>query len=144
VIYLAPHAIEATGENAIPETLAAFLAERHGSQRDASVVQANQVFHTGADAMQRLIARSFFFGEVVLGGKYVMVDDVTTLGGTLADLADYIQGNGGEVLGSVLLVNAARSGRLIPSQAVIRQIERRYGDEVRETFGIEPAALTAE
>lgn len=52
-----PHAVEATGDNAIPEMVGAFLAARTGCRQDDNVVQTNKVFHTGADAMQRLIAR---------------------------------------------------------------------------------------
>jgi orotate phosphoribosyltransferase len=57
--------------------------------------------------MQRLIAPSEFAGAVEVGASYVLVDDVSTMGGTLADLANYLQENGGRVAGSVLLVNAA-------------------------------------
>ena len=111
VIFVAPHAVEASGENAIPQMLATYLAQKAGARDDVNIVQRNKVYHTGADAMQRLIAPSEFTGAVEAGGRYVLVDDVSTMGGTLADLASYIQENGGQVVGSVLLVNAARSGK---------------------------------
>jgi hypothetical protein len=95
MILVAPHAVEASGENAIPQTLAAYLAQKCGTRDDTSIVQRNKVYHTGADAMQRLIAPSEFAGAVEAGGAYVLVDDVSTMGGTLADLANYIQENGG-------------------------------------------------
>lgn len=126
MIFVAPHALEASGENAIPQTLAAYLARKSDARDDTSIVQRNKVYHTGADAMQRL------------------VDDVSTMGGTLADLANYIQENGGRVAGSVLLVNAARSGEVIPASKSLELLERRFGNEIRATFGIEPAALTWE
>jgi hypothetical protein len=144
VIYVAPHAIEASGENAIPQTLAVGLAKAHGARHDTDIVQRNKVFHTGADAMQRLIAPSEFFGKVEPGGRYVLVDDVTTLGGTLADLAGYIQENGGHVAGMVVLANASRSGKIIPAAHLVRQIKQRYGDEIAQLFNINPDALTAE
>jgi hypothetical protein len=78
------------------------------------------------------------------GRRYVIVDDVSVMGSTIAELADYIRRNGGEVAGAVLLVNAGRSGVLSAPRAKVRLIERRFGDEVREIFGIEPAALTAD
>lgn len=31
----------------------------------------------------------------------------------------------------------------IPNKSVISELERRYGNEIRELFGIEPEALTA-
>jgi len=144
VIFVAPHALEATGDNAIPQTLAAFLAVASVARSDTAIAQANRVFHTGANAMERLIAPSEFVGAVELGGRYVLVDDVTTMGGTLADLSAHIQAGGGLVVGSVVLVNAARSGRLHAAPAVLRKIEERFGDEIKDILCIEPAALTAE
>ena len=82
VILVAPHAVEASGENAIPQTMAAYLAQKSGARDDTSIVQRNKVYHTGADAMQRLIAPSEFAGAVEAGAAYVLVDDVSTMGGT--------------------------------------------------------------
>jgi orotate phosphoribosyltransferase len=143
-IFIAPHALEASGENAIPQMLATYLALGLDARDDTYVVQRNKVYHTGADAMQRLITPSEFAGEVERGRRYVMVDDVSTMGGTLADLASYLQRNQALVIGSVLLVNAARSGRVIPDASTLQQLERRFGDDIRNLFQIEIAALTYE
>ena len=43
-----------------------------------------------------------------------------------------------------VMVGAARSGRLIPDRSLTAELERRYGDAIRESFQIDPAALTAE
>ncbi|MBU2856340.1 phosphoribosyltransferase [Acidithiobacillus ferrooxidans] len=59
------------------------------------IVQSNRAYHTGAKPMERLLARAEFAGEVQPGKRYVLVDDVTTMGSTLADLASYIQAQGG-------------------------------------------------
>lgn len=144
VVYVAPHAEEAGGRNAIPQTLAAYLAQRTGGTDDTDIVQTNRAYHTGADAMQRLLARSTFAGTVTPGARYVLVDDVSTMGGTLADLADFIQSQGGAVVGSAVLVNASRAGTMKAAPALVRQLERRYGDEIRNQFHIDPAALTAD
>lgn len=143
VIYVAPHAEEATGKNAIPHTLAEALAVNASGSVDEDIVQTNRVHHTGADLMQRMIARSQFNGDVKPGGRYVLVDDVTTSGGTFADLADYIRSKGGEVAGAVSLVNAARDAKLAADPQVVRRLEGRHGDVIREQLGIEPGALTA-
>ncbi|GEM_PF-506875 len=143
-IFVAPHAEEATGKNAIPRTLAAYLAEHTGGTDDTEIVQTNRTLHTGANAMERMIARSTFSGPVKEGGRYVLVDDVTTMGGTLADLASYIQANGGEVVGTAVLTNASRSGTLRADAKLKQQIEGRYGDEIRNQFHVDPAALTAD
>ncbi|MFV0280279.1 MAG: AAA family ATPase [Rhodoblastus sp.] len=106
------------------------------------VVQSSRAFHTGANAIERIIARPRFDGPVERGGRYVLVDDVSVMGGTLAELAHHIRANGGEVVGSVLLVNAARSGKMMAEKARIRAVERRFGDAIRQELGVEPSALT--
>jgi len=93
--------------------------------------------------MQRMIARPQFTGAVTRGARYVLVDDVTTMGGTFAELAHHIRQGGGEVVGIVALTNAARNEKLTPSPARIRLLEERFGDAIREIFGVEPSALTA-
>ncbi|MBP6077702.1 MAG: phosphoribosyltransferase [Xanthomonadales bacterium] len=143
-IFVAPHAEESAGDNAIPIVLSAFLAEYRSALLDDEIVQANRVYHTGADAMERLIAPAEFEGDVISGGAYVIVDDVVTMGGTIADLASYIQMNGGKVIGVVTLVDASRSGSLACNAKLLHEIEKRFGDEIRQQFGIEPSALTAE
>ena len=142
-IFVAPLAQEASGLNAIPKALAAHYANAAGGQTDSRITQTNKVFHTGADAMQRLIARPQFTGAVTRGARYVLIDDVTTMGGTFAELAHHIRQGGGEVVGVVALTNAARNENLTPSPARIRLLEERFGDAIRETFGVEPSALTA-
>jgi orotate phosphoribosyltransferase len=87
--------------------------------------------------------KTTFEGQVVAGGQYVLVDDVTSLGGTLAELNNYIVCNGGEVVDVVVLVNAGRNPQLIPNAQDVRIIKERFQDECIEIFGIQPDALTA-
>lgn len=141
-IYLPVIAVEQSGINAIPATLAAYYASG-GAEVDVGVYQANKPKHTGASAMGRMIAPAIFDGEVKKGGKYVLVDDVITLGGTLAGLANYIQSNGGRVVGVVTMVNATRMKAVSAPDEMIKQVEEKYGDVVRQELGIEPAALTS-
>ena len=142
VIYLPVHAEEATGRNAIPVALAAHYAAHVGAAVDAGVVQSNRAFHTGANAMERLVSRASFTGEVQAGKRYVLVDDVTTMGSTLADLAGYVRAQKGEVAGSVLLANASRSGIMEPSVKTIKELEARHANQISKLFSIEPGALT--
>ncbi len=134
---------EASGRNAIPRQLAEHLAAIAGAHTATGIVQTTRSYHTGAGAMERLISRPRFAGPVQPGRRYVLVDDVTTMGGTLAELAHHIQEGGGKVAGVVTLANASRLGVWVPRPQQIREIERRFGDAVREATGIEPAALTA-
>ena len=93
--------------------------------------------------MERMGLRAQFEGHVVPLGQYVLVDDVCSLGGTLAELANYIQLNGGLIAQVSVLVNAGRTKKLKPETKTIRLLEKRYGHEIAEIFGIDPAALTA-
>ena len=93
--------------------------------------------------MERLALRPEFDGDVLEGRRYVLVDDVTSLGGTLAELANYIQSQGGVVHGVFVLVNAGRSKSLSPDKRTIKLLEARYGHELIEIFGIATNALTA-
>ncbi|MBK9785798.1 MAG: conjugal transfer protein TraN [Betaproteobacteria bacterium] len=140
--FVAPHAQEASGDNAIPQTLAAVCAELFGGCVDTEIVQSDRVYHTGADPMERMAARAQFVGQVT-AGRDVLVDDVTNLGGTLAELSSYIQVYGGVVENVVVLVNAGRNPALVPEKKFVRLIKERFGDEITEIFGVEPAALTA-
>jgi len=142
VTYVPVHAEEAAGLNKIPNALATYYAEQTGADVDDTLVQTNRAYHTGANAMERLLARAEFSGKVEPGRRYVLVDDVTTMGSTLADLAHYIRSQGGEVAGSVVLVNAMRGGKMTADAKIVRELEARHGDEIRKLFGIEPRALT--
>jgi len=142
VAYLPVMALEASGDNQIPNALASHYAAKAGGKKGSDIYQTNKAYHTGADAMGRMIARAEFGGKVIPSQKYVLVDDMSTMGGTLSDMASYIQSNGGQVVGIVLLTNASRAGTITPNAIVIRSLEKRHGQTIRELFGIEPSALT--
>lgn len=141
-IFVPVHAQEASGKNQIPNMLALAHAQAAGASVEQDIKQSNKAFHTGAGAMERLMNRAEFDGAVEPGKSYVLVDDVTTMGSTLADLAAYIQRNGGHVAGSVVLVNAARGSKMQASPRVINQLEARHGQAIREILGIDAAQLT--
>ena len=144
LIYVAPHSREASGDNAIPQVLAQAVANLVDGVADGEIVQATRVFHTGADPMERLNNRAAFDGQVVAGASYVLVDDVMTMGGTLAELAHHIKSNGGAVAGIMVLANASRTGRLVPDRKLTAELESRYGEAIREIFRIDPGAITAD
>jgi adenine/guanine phosphoribosyltransferase-like PRPP-binding protein len=134
---------EASGPNAIPALAAALCAAHAGARTDGRICQANEAHHTGAGAMERLAIRPLFDGPVAAGGKYVPVDDVTVMGSTLAEMANHIRQGGGDVVGVISLANAGRSEHILPQPSWVLEIERRFGDVLRDEFGLEPSALTA-
>lgn len=87
--------------------------------------------------------RPSFEGAVQEGAGYVLVDDVSSMGCTLAELANYLLLNGGRVLGTILQVNAGRSKEFCPSKKQVQLLEGRFGDEIKNIFGIHARALTA-
>lgn len=143
LIFVAPHAREATGDNAIPQVLAAACAMVMQGRVDTDIVQVTRVFHTGADPMERMSLRAEFDGEIIRGAHYVLVDDVTNMGGTLAELANFILDGGGNLSAAIVLVNAGRNKQFNPSSTIIEMLEKRYGNEIKEIFGIAANALTA-
>jgi len=142
-IYVAPHAREATGDNAIPQVLATAAAMVADGVIETDIVQVTRVYHTGADPMERMCLRPEFEGAVMNGARYVLVDDVTSMGGTLVELANFLQYSGGNVAAAIVLVNAGRIKSFQPTSKVICELERRYVHEIEEIFGIIPSALTA-
>jgi hypothetical protein len=142
-IFVAPFACEASGDNAIPQVFAEVCAIVFGATADQTIVQTTKVYHTGANAIERLALRPEFDGDVQQGKRYVLVDDVTSLGGTLAELAHYIQSKGGIVHGIFVLVNAGRLKSFSPDKKTLKTLEARYGHELNDIFGISVNALTA-
>lgn len=80
-IFVSPYAVEAIGDNAIPLLLSLQAAKTLGGISETDIVQMQRVFHTGADPMERLLLRPTFSGKVIKGKHYVLVDDVTNMGG---------------------------------------------------------------
>jgi hypothetical protein len=142
-IFVAPFAREASGDNAIPQVLSEVFAALCGATADKDIIQVTKVYHTGADPMERLALRPEFEGAVQIGGRYVLVDDVTSLGGTIAELAHYIQRNGGIVQDVAVIVNAGRNKALRPDAKTLKTLKQRFANEIIEIFGIHVDALTA-
>lgn len=142
-IFVAPHAKEVSGDNAIPQVLAAVCAEIFMGIVDTSIVQTDRVFHTGADPMERMATRATFEGVVLPGRRYVLVDDVTSMGGTLAELSNFVQAHGGLVHNVIVLVDAGRIKSLVPDAKKIKLLKERFEDDITKIFNIQPNALTA-
>lgn len=118
-------------------------AEVLGGISETDIVQLQKVFHTGADPMERLIARPSFEGAVQHGSRYILVDDAPSMGSTLAELANYLLMNGGYVIGTILLVNAGRSKKFRAFKKHTQLLEERFSNEIKSIFGIHTSALTA-
>ena len=74
--------------------------------------------------MESLALRPEFEGAVQIGGRYVLVDDVTSLGGTIAELAHYIQRNGGIVQDVAVIGGGGLRDDLRLGQAGVDAVEQ--------------------
>jgi hypothetical protein len=82
--------------------------------------------------MERLALRPEFEGAVQTGGRYVLVDDVTSLGGTIAELAHYIQRNGGIVQDVAVIGGGGLRDDLRLGQADVGAVEQDEAVEADE------------
>lgn len=142
VIYLPIISIEEAGMNKIPLALSEYYAQKTGAKNAINIYQTNKAFHTGKSAMGRMRTRAIFEGEVIKGGDYVLVDDAITMGGTMAETANYIQRNGGNVKGIICLTNASRGNTLYADPKSVSILKERFGDELEKHFGIKIESLT--
>ncbi len=133
------HAYEAEGINRIPTVLAEVLAERLGLNAEDSVVQTNRSGHTGASGYHRLAHPALFDGDVERGRAYLLVDDFVGQGGTLANLKGFIETKGGRAVLSTTLTGKPYSAKLTPSDATLRALRAKHGDELetwwKDSFG---------
>ena len=130
--------------NALPMALAVKLAEHMGAKVVPTIVQSNVVYHTGAEARQRLAHQPQFAGKVPRG-TYLLVDDVVTFGSTLANLRGHIEVHGGRVAGASTLGAGIFAARIRPDPAVLTSLQQRFGHELAHTtrtLGFPPGCLT--
>lgn len=101
---------------------------------------------TGVNAIPLILSLAcavIFEGVVIKDANYILVDDVTCLGTTLAELSNYIQINGGNVVGTITLANSGRSKEFTAAKKHINILNERFKDGIKEIFGIKIESLTA-
>ena len=127
-ILLPVHALEVTGINEIPIALAQRLAAELGLEADLSVIQDNTVGHTGASGYQRLANPALFSGDIKAAAEYLIVDDFIGQGGTVANLAGFVEAHGGRVIGVSTLTGRAYSAKLCPEPSLIQAVRDKHGN----------------
>lgn len=114
--------LEKTGENMIPDQYALYIAMKTGLGYEGSVFLLNKPNHTGATALERLMRRAVFTGEIEEGAEYIIVDDHVTMGSTINDLRRYITENGGKVVAATTLTYSRNSVILSLSEGVKQRL----------------------
>ena len=126
--------------------LAEELSRRLGLAVHDAIVQLDSVGHTGADGFTRRANQTLFDGPVQGGQAYYLVDDFVGQGGTLVNLAGFIRGQGGEILGATVLTGKPYSAELAPDEAQILPLSAKHGAQLeewwRQSFGFGFDCLT--
>jgi hypothetical protein len=142
-------ASERTGNNAIPGAFAERIAYVTGLRTAFDVVQVSRVGRTGSPLWHRMAFRPQYAGPIEAGAEYLLVDDMVTGGGSLAELRRYVEGQGGKVVGMATLAAAQYSTNIALSEETRLALEARMGvDLLREflqtenLYGGEQRALT--
>lgn len=71
--------------------LADCIGKRTGIEVYDTIIQISEIHRTGTDEWSRLIFPSEFSGTVIVGRKYLIVDDAFTSGGTFNELCIFIE-----------------------------------------------------
>jgi hypothetical protein len=134
-------------KNVIPITYANYIAEIVGAEVDTEILERERVGRTKLSAFERFLWQPSFVGEVRRDVAYVLVDDVITLGGTLAALRSYILMNDGTVALSTALAHKTGRGQLLAlSSKTWDELRTAYGEELnafwKEEIGHDLQCLT--
>tara|TARA_R110002124_G_scaffold233406_1_gene398764 strand:- start:144976 stop:145848 length:873 start_codon:yes stop_codon:yes gene_type:complete len=144
-LIVAPSLTKEDPTNVIPVSFAHSLAFEFDFQVCRDIYQHDKAHRTGRSGFYRLAMSPEFYGHVIEGQDYVIVDDVATLGGTLAGLRSFIEDNGGNVIAMSVLADSnmkARTGQgglekdfnLNASVDAIKNLERKHGKRLDAFF----------
>jgi orotate phosphoribosyltransferase len=115
---------DARKHNSIPAAAAFILADRLNKQLVDNVFQTNEVSHTAASSSGRLLGQPSFAGVVPPGARVLILDDVVTLGSTLANLRGWIEHCGATVVASTCLAAGFGATTLIPPASIREELDR--------------------
>lgn len=114
--------------NTIPQTYAAFIAAELDADMDQDILEKERVGRTKLGKMERFLWQPSFKGAVRSDVAYVLVDDVLTLGSTLASLRSYIISNGGTVAVATALAHGSGKHQLLA-------LSSKTWDDLTKLFG---------
>jgi len=134
--------------NVLPATHAKILSKVIAGEVDDRIIQDSRVGRTNMTRFARFLWQPSFCGQVLDGRSYVIVEDMVTLGGTVAALASYIHKHGGRVVAVISL--ASDKGPLTTPLALRQNTRRRlnnvfssgFSDFWREAIGHAGTCLT--
>jgi hypothetical protein len=137
--------LDANKRNALPVSYAVLLSQELGVPVLSAVKQCNQVSHTGANAISRILGQPMFDGTIPPRTEVLLVDDVVSYGATIANLRGWLEHQGIVVVGATTLAAAFGATKLIPPGEVMERVLERFPGQVKklaENLGFEASQFT--
>ena len=114
--------------NAIPLAFAEHLSDSQGWSFNRSIQESKAAKHTGKGAWHRFARRTQFTGDIEEGRKYIIVDDMVTLGANASELRQYIEAKGGRVAAVVSLASHVHTKNLALRSSTRQKLREKFGD----------------
>ena len=142
-LIVAPSLTKEDPSNVIPVSFAHSIAYELSLNVCHDIYQRDTAHRTGRGGVYRLAFSPEFYGKVIEGQDYIIVDDVATMGGTLAALRSFIEGHGGNVVCMSVLADSnmkarvgmqglSRDFNLNASTDDIKRVESKHGKRLNE------------
>ena len=85
-------------------------------------------------AMERILHKPVFCGEITAGRNYILVDDVITQGGTISSLMQFVSQNGGRISAVLALAYAKGIRKIAPERENLADLRQRFGKQLTDFF----------
>lgn len=121
--YIAP----VPGKNAIPKGFAVYFQYEYSNIINIGFDVVVKTSHTDKSAMYRLLNPPVFDGTVTPGQEYFIVDDISTTGSTLQSFKNYIESNGGIVIGVSVLASSYGGCNFKIKTFQLKTLKARFG-----------------
>jgi hypothetical protein len=128
---VAPSCQPGDSNNALAIAYAQWLGHEFDWVVDTEIFQDKTIARDKSGVWTRISNRCSFRGEIDKKAVYVIVDDVITTGGTLADLRSFIHRKGGVVIAmSAIASRDGRPQRIRLGDDTRANLERFYGNDL--------------
>jgi hypothetical protein len=120
------------------------LAKEIGAEVFLGICQSNQVSHTGADAVTRILGQPTFVGQIARGRRVLIVDDVATFGSTLANLRGWIEHQGAHVIRATTLGATFGGTKLAQPKEALDKLLKKFPEveTLSRNLGFTPDCFT--
>ena len=136
--------LDAGKQNMLAVAYAVRLAKEIGAQVFLGICQSNQVSHTGADAVTRILGQPTFVGQIAGGRRVLIVDDVATFGSTLANLRGWIEHQGAHVIRATTLGATFGGTKLAQPKEALDKLLKKFPEveTLSRNLGFTPDCFT--